>query len=72
MSIDEMRFQDAHEFEQVQPNYNEQQYYHQNHYNPCQNHGFINEGQQPRTKRIHKNSIKNGVHTGCSRHSIHN
>jgi len=47
MSIDEMRFQDAHEFEQVQPNYYEQQYYDQNQYNPYQNHGFINEGQQP-------------------------
>jgi len=46
MSIDEMRFQDAHEFEQVQPNYYEQQYYDQNQYNPYQNHGFINEGQQ--------------------------
>nr|P20828.1 RecName: Full=Retrovirus-related Gag polyprotein from transposon 297 [Drosophila melanogaster]CAA27159.1 unnamed protein product [Drosophila melanogaster] len=46
MSIDEIRFQDAHEFEQVQPNYYEQQYFNQNQYNPYQNHSFINEGQQ--------------------------
>jgi len=44
MSIDELRFKDAHEYEEFPPNYYEQQYYDYNQY-----HGLINEGQQPTT-----------------------
>jgi len=42
ISISEMRFQDAHAFQQFKPNYYKQRYYDHNQYNPCQNHGCIN------------------------------